>query len=141
MWTVFCQWGYDTFINPRMKNVKVNRGIYQKYVKDNSESLRKYREQMSTASAIAKPIKPITDEELQLAELPQSFNRSDIEKLNKSRQDIIDDHLRYVEEHKKDSKYTFTEEDKKRDDERLEREKRIEQAKRALAKRDRERKK
>ena len=143
MWTVFCQWGYDNFINPRMKNVKVNRGIYQKYVKDNSETLRKYKEQMQNinSSLGRTPIKPITDEELTLHELPESFNRKDIEKLNKSRQDIIDDHLRYVEEHKKEGKYDFTEADKKRDDERLEREKRIEQAKRALAKRDREKKK
>ena len=76
----------------------------------------------------SKPIKPITDDELQLAELPEVFNRSDIEKVNRSRQEIIEDHKRYVEEHKSESKYDFTELDKKRDDERLEREKRIEQA-------------
>lgn len=143
MWTVFCQWGYDTFINPRMKNVKVNRGIYQKVRSNKDEELRKYKSQVQAVktSFNSTPIKPITDDELKLAELPSSFNRSDIEKLNKSRQEIIDDHKRYVEEHKNESKYDFTALDKQRDDERLEREKRIEQAKRALAKRDREKKK
>ena len=138
MWTVFCQWGYDNFINPRMKNVKVNRGIYEKVTNDKSKELQKYKDQMQTVKTTlnSKPIKPITDDELQLAELPEVFNRSDIEKVNRSRQEIIEDHKRYVEEHKSESKYDFTELDKKRDDERLEREKRIEQAKRALAKRE-----
>lgn len=139
IWTVFTQWAYDSFINPKMKNVKINRGIYAKYKGDDDENLQKYKMQKDVivkTSLNSKPIKPITDDDLKLAELPEHFSREDIEKLNQSRKELYEDNQRYIEEHRKESKYEFTELDKKRDDERLAREKRIEQAKRELAKRD-----
>ncbi len=137
IWTDFSQWAYDGFINQKI-GAKKNRGIYEKVVDEkNKQNLKKYKQQVDYAKYSARnsrPIKPITDDELQLRELPASFNREDIEKLNESRQAIIDDNLRYIEERKKelesqtfDGKTVSQLED--------ERQKRIEKAKRELAKR------
>ena len=84
----------------------------------------------------SKPIKPITDDELQLVELPTSFSREDIIKLNESKQAIYDDHARYVEEHKNDEQFKPTIDEQKALEDQKEREKRIEKAKKELAKRN-----
>jgi uncharacterized membrane protein YesL len=141
IWTDFSQWAFDKFINDKVEGAQKNRGIYEKIKESDSASLKKYREQMALAahsSLNSKPIKPITDDELKLAELPSSFNRNDIIKLNESKQAIIEDHERYVEEHKNDPEFVRSEEEISLEEkERLEREKRIEKAKRELAKRNR----
>ncbi len=139
IWVDFCQWSYDKFVNDRVKGAKKNRGIYQKVKESESGALKKYKEQLAMAEQTAlnsRPVKPITDEELTIAELPSSFSRSDIHKLEQSKQALYDDHERYVEEHKKKDKHEFTEQDKQNEKLRLEREKRIEKAKKELAKRN-----
>ena len=88
------------------------------------------------SSLSSRPIKPITDDELQVAELPQSFKREDIIKLNESKKVIYEDNLRYIEEHKNDPEFRITEEEKQMEKEREEREKRIEKAKKELEKRN-----
>ncbi|MBR5192418.1 MAG: hypothetical protein IKW33_03305 [Clostridia bacterium] len=139
VWTNYSQWVYDKFINDKVPGAKKNRGIYEKIKGDESESIRKHKEQIILAQHTAlnsRPIKPITDDELQLAELPTSFSRKDLEKLQASKQAIYDDHDRYVEEHKNDEKYKLTEDEialKKVQDEKA---KRIEKAKKELAKRN-----
>ena len=50
-------------------------------------------------------------DELTLAELPESFSRKDIEKLNESKRAIYEDHAKYVEEHKNDPEFMPTEEE------------------------------
>ena len=140
VWTVFCQWAFDKFINDKVEGAQKNRGIYEKVKESDSGALKQYREQLVMAKHIAlssRPIKPITDDELKLAELPTSFKRDDIIKLNESKQAIIDDHAKYVEEHMSDPK--FVELQKETADEekaRLDREARIAKAKRELAKRN-----
>ena len=139
IWVDYCQWSYDKFINDRIKGARKNRGIYQKIKESDSGALKKYREQLAMAEQTAlnsRPVKPITDDDLTIAELPSSFNRSDIHKLEESKQALYDDHARYVEEHTIKDKHAFTEQDEKNDKLRLEREKRIEMAKRELAKRN-----
>ena len=74
--------------------------------------------------------------ELKLAELPTSFNREDIEKLNESRKAIYEDNERYILEHQNDVEYQMTEEEKEVARQREEREKRIEKAKKELDKRN-----
>ncbi len=138
VWTDFCHWAYDKFINDKVPGAQKNRGIYEKIKESDSESLQKYRDQLAMgmrSSLNSKPIKPITDDELKLAELPQSFNRNDIEKLNESRRILYEDNERYVEEHKNDPEFQPTEEEKAMEKDRLEREKRIEAAKKELSKR------
>jgi uncharacterized membrane protein YesL len=139
IWTNFCQWAYDRFVNDKIPGAQKNRGIYEKIKESDSSALKQYREQMAMASRSSlnsKPIKPITDDELKLHELPTSFNRSDIEKLNESKQAIYEDHERYVEEHKNDPEFQPTEAEKELEKEKEEREKRIEKAKKELAKRN-----
>jgi len=138
IWTDFCQWSYDKFINDKVPGAQKNRGIYEKIKESDSGALKQYREQMALAgrsSLSSKPIKPITDEELTIAELPVSFNRNDIEKLNQSKRAIYEDHERYVEEHKNDPEFQQTEEEKQMEKEQEERRKRIEKAKKELSKR------
>ncbi len=140
VWTDYCQWGYDKFLNDRVKGAQKNKGIYTKVKGDNSEALKKYREQLAMvkkSSLSTKPIKPITDEELTLAELPTSFSRKDIERLNQSRQELYEDNERYIKEHKNDPEFMETEQDAEIEKLRLERERRIERAKKELAKRKR----
>ncbi len=139
VWTNFCQWVYDKFINDRVAGAKKNRGIYEKIKESDSGALKQYKVQLALASRTSlssKPIKPITDDDLVVAELPVSFNRSDIVKLNESKQAIYDDHARYVEEHKNDPEFQPTEEEKALLARQDERSKRIEKAKRELAKRN-----
>ncbi len=145
VWTNYCQWIYDKYINDRVEGAKKNRGIYQKVKEtDNFAQIDKVRSQLeyaSLSSLSSKPIKPITDEELQLAELPESFTRGDIEKLNQSRKALYEDNERYIKEHLTDQKYAQIEEAKEKlDSEEQERLKRIEQAKKELAKRKKNKK-
>lgn len=144
VWTDYCQWIYDKSINNKLEGAKKNRGIYEKIKKSDSGALKQYREQliMSGHSSLSnRPIKPITDDELKLAELPTSFNREDINKLNESRKMLYEDNERYIEEHKNDPEFQKSEEELALEKEKEEREKRIEQAKKELAKRDKKKNK
>lgn len=139
IWTNYCQWAYDRFINDKVPGAQKNRGIYEKVKESDSGALKQYREQLAVAQRCAlnsKPIKPITDDELKLAELPTSFNRSDLEKLKASKDAIYEDHEKYVEEHKNDPEFQMNDADKQIAKEQEEREKRIEKAKKELAKRN-----
>ena len=138
VWTDFSQWAFDKFINDKVPGAQKNRGIYEKIKDSDSASLKKYKEQieMARSSFSTRPIKPITDEELTLAELPQSFKRSDIEKLNESRKVLYEDNERYIEEHKNDPQFKKTEADELNEKARLEKEERLERVKRELKKRD-----
>ncbi len=94
---------------------------------------------LTRTSLNSRPIKPITDDELKVAELPTSFNRDDILRLNESKQAIYDDYAKYVEEHKNDPEFQPTEEEAAAEKDRAERDKRIEKAKKELMKRNRRR--
>ncbi|MBE5753822.1 MAG: hypothetical protein E7340_00610 [Clostridiales bacterium] len=145
VWTDYCQWAYDKFINDKVKGAKKKRGIYDKVKESESDSLRQYREQVALAAQSqlsSRPIKPITDDELTLVELPEAFSRADLEKLRDSKQALYEDHERYVEEHKNDPKYQKDVEEQQMFEAALkERDKRIEQAKKALAKRHKNKRK
>ena len=138
IWTDYSQWAFDKFINDKVPGAKKNRGIYEKVKGSDAASIKKYREQieMAKSSLSTRPIKPITDEELTLAELPQSFNRNDIEKLNESRKVLYEDNERYIEEHKNDPQFIKSEEDELLEKAQKEKEERIEKVKRELKKRD-----
>ena len=141
IWTNFCQWSYDKFINDKVQGAKKNRGIYEKVKESDSAALKQYRIQAaaSRSKLNSRPIKPITDDELKVAELPTSFNREDILRLNESKQAIYDDHARYVEEHKNDPEFAPTEEEAEVVKQQKAREDRIEKAKRELMKRQKRR--
>ena len=138
VWTNYCQWAYDKFINDKVPGAKKNRGIYEKVKETNSEALRQYRKQvaMTRTSLNSRPIKPITDDDIKLVELPTSFNRDDIVRLGESKQAIYDDYARYVEEHKNDPEFQPTEDELEMKKAEEERNKRIEKAKKELMKHD-----
>lgn len=143
VWTTFCQWAYDKFINDRVPGAKKNRGIYEKVKESNSEALKQYRQQMAMVrtSLNSRPIKPITDDEIKIDELPASFNRSDIIKLQESKERMYEDNLKYIEEHKNDPEFLPSEEEAAARKAEEERNLRIEKAKKELAKRDKDRSK
>ena len=88
------------------------------------------------SSLSSKPIKPITDEELQLAELPESFNRADIERLNQSRKALYEDNEKYIQEHANDEYFVkIAQANEKNIANEKERQERISKAQRELAKR------
>ncbi|MBQ9514382.1 MAG: hypothetical protein IJR66_05370 [Clostridia bacterium] len=140
MWTDYCQWAYDKFINDKVEGAKKNRGIYEKIKASDSKAIEQYREQLAiygNSSLSSRPIKPITDEEITIAELPESFNRDDILKLNKSKEELYEDNRKYVEEHKNDPEFIKAEEEKQKlSEEEKKRQERIENAKRELSKRN-----
>ncbi|MBO5068558.1 MAG: hypothetical protein J6C62_09230, partial [Clostridia bacterium] len=136
--TDYSQWIYDRYVNDKVPGAQKNRGIYEKIKESDSAALRQYSQQIALtqrSSLNSKPIKPITDDELKVAELPTSFNRSDLEKLRASKQAIYEDHARYVEEHKNDPEFQPTEAELQAKKNSEEREKRIEKAKKELSKR------
>lgn len=144
VWTNYCQWAFDKYINDKVTGAKKRRGMYEKIKGSESDSLRQYRESIAVASLSSlktRPIKPITDDELKIADLPTSFNRSDLQKLAESKQAIYDDHAQYVEEHKNDPQYQIGEEEKMFQLELEEKNKRIEKAKKELAKRNKNKRK
>ena len=132
IWTNFCQWSYDKFINDKVSGAKKNRGMYERVKESNSKTFNQYKVQVeySKSTLSSRPIKPITDEELKLEELPQAFSRKDIVKLEQSKQMLKEDNEKYIEEHK--SEYSDETVDEKEEKERL---KRIEKAKKELSKR------
>lgn len=148
VWTDFSHWAYDRYINDRVPGAKKNRGIYEKISENDSESLKQYRAQiasMGPSYLSSRPIKPITDEELQLEELPTSFSRNDIERLNESRRILYEDNEKYIEEHKNDEQYVaykerFEKLAKETESEKISREKRIAKAKKELEKRNKKKK-
>ena len=138
IWTDFCHWGYDRFVNDKVPGAQKNKGIYTKVSKDDAASIKEYKKQLALAersSLSNKPIKPITDDELKIAELPTSFNRADIAKLNESKKAIYEDHERYVKEHMSDPEFQRNEQDIEYEKQQEERQKRIEKAKKELSKR------
>ena len=139
VWTNYSHWIYDKHINDHVKGAKKKRGIYDKIESTNSKALQKYKQQIDStiirSSLKEKPIKPITDDELRIAELPTSFSRKDLLKLNESKEAIYEDHRRYVEEHKNDPEFQPTEQELAQRKLEEERQKRIEKAKKALSKR------
>ncbi len=141
-WTDYCHWIYDKFINDKISGAKKNRGIYAKITESDSGALKKYKEQMDSFGSsmyARRPIKPITDEELTIEDLPESFSRSDLEKLNESKKALYEDNLKYIEEHKDDERYkVFIEEDKEKKLSDVE--KRVMQAKKELLKSEKQKK-
>ena len=132
VWTNYSQWTFDKFINDMVPGAKKNRGIYEKYKAPSTEKTLSQYKAISRNSLNSRPIKPITDEEITLVELPQSFSREDLERLKASKTAMYEDNKKYIEEHKDDERYQPTEEELKAQKELKARAKKVEQAKKIL---------
>ena len=108
VWTDYSHWVFDRFINDHVPGAEKNRGIYEKVKEDDAESVRQYKMQVreiAKSHLTSTPIKPITDKELHLEELPTTFNRNDLKRLAASKEALVRDHEEYVEKHRTDEKY------------------------------------
>lgn len=98
VWTNYSHWVFDKFINDKVPGAKKNRGIYKNNADgDDGENVvfegSKYKD---------KHVKPITDYDVEIYELPTSFSRKDLEKLEETKQAMRKDSDQYAEEHKDD---------------------------------------
>lgn len=139
VWTNYSQWIYDKFINTRIKGAKRNKGIYEKVKEDSkSKTIDQYKKQLdalsknSTLGAVK--VKPITDDEIKLHELPTSFTRDDLVKLRESKVKIAEANDEYIKEHNEETAVKVEEETTEIKKEMTEMEKRIEKAKAELSK-------
>ena len=93
IWTNYSQWVFDECLNDKIAGAKKNRGIYKKDVKDETEEFV-YKK----ADFLTKPVKPITDYDVEIVELPTSFSRADLVRLQESKKAMIEDSDKYVKE-------------------------------------------
>lgn len=121
VWTDYSNWVFDTYVNDKVPGAKKNRGIYKPSANDTAEDENAVIERSKLTS---RPIKPITDTEVEIYELPTSFSRADLQKLEETKEAMRRDSDKYAEEHKNDVVPTIDElmgddetEDKKSDDE------------------------
>lgn len=121
VWTDYSNWVFDTYVNDKVPGARKNRGIYKPSTDDTAEDENAVIERSRLTS---RPIKPITDTEVEIYELPTSFSRADLQKLEETKEAMRRDSDKYAEEHKNDVAPTIDElmgddetEDKKSDDE------------------------
>ena len=121
VWTDYSNWVFDTYVNDKVPGARKNRGIYKPSANDTAEDENAVIERSRLTS---RPIKPITDTEVEIYELPTSFSRADLQKLEETKEAMRRDSDKYAEEHKNDVAPTIDElmgddetEDKKSDDE------------------------
>ncbi len=100
VWTVYSHWIYDKFINEKVPGAKRNRGIYSKPgAASFGDDLENYgSESFDTVYLNKRPIKPITDYDIEIMELPESFSREDLRKLEDSKAAMRKDSDQYVED-------------------------------------------
>lgn len=99
IWTNYCQWVFDESINDKVAGAKKNRGIYKKGASEVSDQFVYQKSKFAS-----KPIKPITDYDIEIVELPTSYTRDDLIRLEESKKRMIEDSDRYVQEHLNDDK-------------------------------------
>ena len=106
IWTDYSQWVFDTYINDKVPGAKKNRGIYKPETEEQNSGEDVVIERSKLAS---RPIKPITDTEVEIYELPTSFTRADLEKLEETKRAMREDSDKYAEEHAGDVAPTIDE--------------------------------
>ena len=106
IWTDYSHWVFDTYINDKVPGAKKNRGIYKPQAEEQTDGEAVVIERSKLAS---RPIKPITDSEVEIYELPTSFTRADLEKLEATKRAMREDSDKYVEEHSGDIAPTIDE--------------------------------
>lgn len=80
VWTNYSQWAFDKFINDKVPGAVKNRGIYSKNAEENEADFSFERSTLGK-----RHIKPITDYDVEIAALPESFSRADLQRLEESK--------------------------------------------------------
>ncbi len=97
IWTNYSQWVFDEVINDNVAGAKKYRGIHKKGEVKEVENFV-YKKTILTA----KPVKPITDEEIEIHALPENYSRADLIRLQESKELMIEDSERYAQEKMKE---------------------------------------
>lgn len=98
-WTTYTQWVFDKFINDKVEGAKINRGIYEKVDAQGNPVQKKVRESKIVRR---RPLKPVTDEEVTITELPTTFTRADLQRLAEEKQRMSEEAERWSIEHEGD---------------------------------------
>lgn len=91
IWTNYSQWAFDKFINDNVPGAVKNRGIYSKKATEEESDFSFERSTLGK-----RPVKPITDYDVEIAELPQNFSRADLQRLEESKAAMRKDSDDYV---------------------------------------------
>ena len=97
IWTNYSNWVFDKFINDKVPGAKKNRGIYKRNATEGDGE-----ELIIEKTKLTSSIKPVTDYDVELYELPASFGRKDLEKLEETKEAMRRDSDKYAEEHAHD---------------------------------------
>ncbi|MBR3864261.1 MAG: hypothetical protein IKJ19_03985 [Clostridia bacterium] len=81
IWTNYTQWTFDKFVNDKVPGAIKNRGIYNKNASDDETA--DFSFERSTLGK--RPIKPITDYDVEIIEIPETFSRADLRRLEESK--------------------------------------------------------
>ena len=112
IWTDYSNWVFDRFINDKVPGAKKNRGIYKpNATEEDGEQIIFEKTKLNST------IKPITDYDVELYELPESFSRKDLQKLEETKEAMRRDSDKYAEEHENDDKKPETIDDLMKDEE------------------------
>ena len=112
IWTDYSNWVFDRFINDKVPGAKKNRGIYKpNATEEDGEQIIFEKTKLNSS------IKPITDYDVELYELPESFSRKDLQKLEETKEAMRRDSDKYAEEHGNDDKTPETIDDLMKDEE------------------------
>ena len=113
VWTDYSHWVFDKFINDKVPGAKKNRGIYKSNPsEDDGEALVVEKSKIKE-----KHVKPITDYDVEIYELPTSFSRKDLEKLEETKEAMRKDSDKYAEEYVEEATKAETIEDLMKADE------------------------
>ena len=80
IWTNYTQWSFDKFINDRVPGAVKNRGIYSKTESDEEKDFSFERSTLGK-----RPVKPITDYDVEIVQIPENFSRADLRRLEESK--------------------------------------------------------
>ena len=92
IWTNYSQWAFDKFINDKVAGAVKNRGIYSKEAEENVDF------SFECSSLGKRPIKPITDYDVEIVEIPENFSRADLIKLEESKAEMRRISDEYIED-------------------------------------------
>ena len=81
IWTDYSQWAFDKFVNDKVPGAVKNRGIYSKNASE--DEVADFSFERSTLGK--RPIKPITDYDVEIIEIPETFSRADLRRLEESK--------------------------------------------------------
>ena len=93
IWTNYSQWTFDKFINDKVPGAVKNKGIYTKSAETEDEDFSFERSTLGK-----RPIKPITDYDVEIVEIPTNFSRADLQRLEESKKEMRRISDEYVED-------------------------------------------